>query len=127
VQPDLIQQLFNLHEAVFFTPVRVMRLVFVINMTYETTKAAGADLPVAHHAIPEAATGVARNLRMSPTVIGNIAAAAGVKQLVLAHRMTRTFGKEQQTTQFIRKHYAGPLALPGMDNVSRWTINLSKL
>jgi len=71
--------------------------------------AAGADLLVAHHAIPENASGVARNLHMPPSVIGEIAAEAGVKQLVLSHRMLRTLGHEAESKTEIRKHYHGPL------------------
>jgi ribonuclease BN (tRNA processing enzyme) len=71
--------------------------------------AAGADLLVAHHAIPQDATGVARNLHMPPSVIGEIAAQAKVKQLVLSHRMIRTLGREAESTVEIRKHYAGPV------------------
>ena len=69
-----------------------------------------ADLFVAHNAVPEGATGVERNLHMPPSVIGQIAAEAKVKQLVISHRMLRTLGKEQQTETEIRKRYAGPLA-----------------
>ena len=72
--------------------------------------AAGADLFVAHNAVPEGATGLERRLHMPPSVIGQIAAAAGVKRLVLSHRMLRTLGKEAQTEAEIRKHYSGPLA-----------------
>lgn len=71
--------------------------------------AAGADLLVAHHAVPEGALGVERNLHMPPSVIGHIAAAARVKQLVLSHRMNRTLGRETESTQQIRKEYSGPL------------------
>ena len=72
--------------------------------------AAGADLLVAHHAIPEDAGGVARNLHMPPSVIGDIAARARVQQLVLSHRMQRTLGREAAATTAIRRRYAGPLA-----------------
>jgi len=72
-------------------------------------QAENADLLVAHNAIPEQATGVARNLHMPPSVIGQIAARAGVKTLVLSHRMQRTLGNEQQTMEFIRKSYNGPV------------------
>ena len=70
-----------------------------------------ADILVAHNAIPEGMTGVARNLHMPPSVIGQIAAKAQVKQLVLSHRMKRTLGveKKQDTTSHIRKSYLGPL------------------
>jgi len=72
--------------------------------------ATNADLLVAHNAVPEGATGVERNLHMPPSVIGEIAAEAHVKQLVLSHRMLRTLGKEDQTLTEIRKRYQGPVA-----------------
>src|SRR6516162_945496 len=59
--------------------------------------AANADLFVAHNAGPEGAVGVARNLHMPPSVIGQIAGEAHIKHLVLSHRMLRTLGKEDQT------------------------------
>jgi ribonuclease BN (tRNA processing enzyme) len=71
--------------------------------------ATDADILVAHNAVPEDATGVARKLHMPPSVIGQIAQQAAVKQLVLSHRMQRTLGREDESTRHIRKHYAGPL------------------
>jgi ribonuclease BN (tRNA processing enzyme) len=71
--------------------------------------AEGVDVLVAHHAIPQDATGVARNLHMPPSVIGEIAAEAKVTQLVLSHRMQRTLGREAESQREIRKRYAGPL------------------
>jgi ribonuclease BN (tRNA processing enzyme) len=68
-----------------------------------------ADLLVAHHAVPEEIRGVARNLHMPPSVIGQIAAKARVKQLVLSHRMNRTLGQEQISTAQIRQQYNGPM------------------
>ena len=72
--------------------------------------ASGVDVLVAHHAVPQDAEGVARNLHMPPSVIGEIAAEAKVKQLVLSHRMNRTLGREAESKREIRKRYAGPLA-----------------
>ena len=72
--------------------------------------AAKADLFVAHNAVPEGVVGVERNLHMPPSVIGQIAADAQVKSLVLSHRMLRTLGKEEHTTAEIKKRFAGPLA-----------------
>ena len=69
-----------------------------------------ADILVAHNAVPEGATGVARNLHMPPSVIGRIAAAAEVKQLVLSHRMLRTSGREDETLQYIQESYSGPVS-----------------
>ena len=69
--------------------------------------AAGADLFVAHNAVPENTGEAERALHMPPTIIGNIAQAAKTKQLVLSHRMLRTLGKEEETLAAIRKAYAG--------------------
>ena len=71
--------------------------------------ATNADLFIAHNAVPEGVTGVERRLHMPPSVIGQIAADAHVKKLVLSHRMLRTLGKESQTESEIRKRYVGPL------------------
>jgi len=72
--------------------------------------AADSDLLVAHNAVPEGATGIARKLHMPPSVIGTIAAKAHVKQLVLSHRMRRTLGREKQTLHMIRREYKEPVA-----------------
>jgi ribonuclease BN (tRNA processing enzyme) len=74
-----------------------------------TDLAKQADILVAHHAIPEEAVGVARNLHMPPSVIGRIAAQARVKQLVMSHRMIRTLGKEAQSLSQVRLTYSGPV------------------
>jgi ribonuclease BN (tRNA processing enzyme) len=71
--------------------------------------AANADLFIAHNAVPEGATGIERRLHMPPSVIGQIAADAHVKNLVLSHRMLRTLGKEDQTLSAIKKRYSGPV------------------
>lgn len=71
--------------------------------------AARVGLLVAHHAIPQGAGSVERNLHMPPSVIGEIAAEVQVKQVVLSHRMKRTLGREAESKREIRKHYAGPL------------------
>lgn len=71
--------------------------------------AAGADLLVAHHAIAEQADTIARNLHMPPSVIGEIAAKAAVKQLILSHRMRRTLGHEKESLRLIRRNYQGPV------------------
>jgi ribonuclease BN (tRNA processing enzyme) len=73
--------------------------------------AANADLFVAHNAVPEGVTGVERNLHMPPSVIGQIAGEAHVKQLVLSHRMLRTLGKDSQvqTQSEIERKFSGPI------------------
>jgi ribonuclease BN (tRNA processing enzyme) len=74
-----------------------------------TQLASGADIFVAHNAVPEGATGVERRLHMPPSVIGAIAANAQVKQLVLSHRMLRTLGKEDETRAEIRRRFSGTI------------------
>jgi ribonuclease BN (tRNA processing enzyme) len=68
-----------------------------------------ANLFVAHNAVPERASGVERSLHMPPSVIGKIASAASVKQLVLSHRMLRTLGHESDTLAAIHRSYSGPV------------------
>ncbi len=68
-----------------------------------------ADILVAHNAVPEGVKGVARSLHMPPSVIGQIAEQAHVKQLVISHRMKRTLGQEKTTLTHIRKKYEGPV------------------
>ena len=69
--------------------------------------AMNADMLIAHHAIPQNATGVARELHMPPSVIGEIAAEAKINKLILSHRMKRTLGKEAESKSEIRKRYTG--------------------
>ena len=70
--------------------------------------AQGADLFIAHNAVPEGASGIERELHMDPTTIGQIAHQAQVKHLVLSHRMQRTLGKEEETLAALRRYYTGP-------------------
>lgn len=67
----------------------------------------GSDILVAHNAIPEDATGVPALLHMTPGYIGEMAAAAGVKQLVLSHFMERTINRKDETLRYIRAKYKG--------------------
>jgi ribonuclease BN (tRNA processing enzyme) len=71
--------------------------------------ARGADLFIAHNAVPEGESGAAVQLHMPPSVIARIASTAGVKQIVLSHRMLRTLGCESETRAGIAKLYAGPV------------------
>lgn len=72
--------------------------------------AKGADLFVAHNAVPEGESGTARQLHMRPSVIARIAKTAGVGRVVLSHRMLRTLGQESETRSVITRSYAGPVA-----------------
>ena len=69
-----------------------------------------ADIFVAHNAIPEGESGAVLQLHMLPSVIGRIAHTAGVRQMVLSHRMLRTLGQEATTMAAIAKNYPGPVA-----------------
>jgi ribonuclease BN (tRNA processing enzyme) len=68
-----------------------------------------ADVLVAHNAVPEGAQGVERALHMPPSVIGRIARDAGVRRVILSHRMLRTLGREEETTIAIRESFPGPI------------------
>ena len=72
--------------------------------------ATGADLLVAHLAIDDSFHLGERTLHAPPAVIGEIAAEAGVKQLVLAHRRPETLGKEAALQATIAKSFKGPIA-----------------
>jgi len=72
--------------------------------------AKAADLFVAHNSVPEGVRGAARQLHMPPSVIGRIAREAGVRRVVLSHRMLRTLGRESETRSVIARVYPGPVA-----------------
>jgi len=82
-----------------------------MNGAYHTLErlAKGSDLLIAHNAVPKGADGVAAALHMTPDTIGRIARQAGIKLLVLSHRMLRTLGREDETRKEIRKYYRGKL------------------
>lgn len=69
----------------------------------------GADALVIHHAIPEGTRGAATDLHVTPGQIGDIAAAADVRMVILGHRMNRTRGLESISRQAIEDSYDGPL------------------
>ena len=71
--------------------------------------AINSDILIAHNAVPKGATGVARNLHMTPDIIGQISKEAKIKNLVLSHRMLRTLGKEESTKEEINKYYQGSI------------------
>lgn len=71
--------------------------------------AKGADALVIHHAIPEGTRGEAADLHVTPSQIGQIASQAGVRMVILGHRMNRTRGLETQSRQAIEEHYDGPV------------------
>ncbi|HTV10005.1 MAG TPA: MBL fold metallo-hydrolase [Candidatus Aquilonibacter sp.] len=70
-----------------------------------------ADLFVAHNATSRLSNPATIAILMPPLVIGQIAAQAHVKRLVLSHRMADTLGKKHEaaTRADIRETYRGPL------------------
>ncbi|TDF37557.1 MBL fold metallo-hydrolase [Alteromonadaceae bacterium M269] len=70
-----------------------------------------ADLLVMNHAVPEEARGVARNLHMPPSVIGEIAKEANAKTVLLSHYMRRTLGRSEDSLVEVKKHYKGEIKL----------------
>ena len=73
--------------------------------------ARGADLLVAHHTVPETGNAEALTSGMRPSAIAELARAAGVRQVVLAHRHQITRGREDETLGVMRRRYEGPIAL----------------
>lgn len=67
----------------------------------------GADLFIAHHAIPEHSGKFAKSLHMNPSIIARVAKTANVKKIVLTHRMQRTQGKEKESLGIIQKEFYG--------------------
>lgn len=71
--------------------------------------ARGADLLIAHLAIPESAGGAAVRLHARPSVIGNLASAADVRQLLLSHLMRRSLRRLDRQLEIVREAYPGPV------------------
>ena len=73
--------------------------------------ATGASILVMHMVIPESASGVARRLHAPPSVIGEIATAAGPGKLVLSHFMARSLSTMDKNVESIRSAYDGDIVL----------------
>ncbi len=76
------------------------------------TLAKNSDIWVAHNAINEGATGIAANLHMTPTMIGEIAKKANVKKVLLTHLMKRSISVKPETLKLIKKNYKGDVSFP---------------
>ena len=87
------------------------KIVFAGDTSAQSDKlidlAHGADYLVVHHAISEHAGVYAKRLHITPTRIGEVAQKAGVKHLILSHRMKRTYDSEAESLKLIRKNYKG--------------------
>ncbi len=82
--------------------------------------AEGSVMLVTHHAIPEQARGLSRELFMTPSQIGRLAADVSPNRLVLSHRTTRTRGRETQSRELIREHYRGSIVFA--NDLNCWQI-----
>jgi len=77
-----------------------------------------ADVIVFSHALPEGATSRARENFLEPKEIGEIAATADVRFIILGGRGWRTFGRELRTKEVVEKSYDGTIILP--DDLDCW-------
>jgi len=73
--------------------------------------AKGADILIAHLAIPEKATGVARRLHAPASVIGQMAADSGAGILLLSHFMARSLSDLDSSVEQIRTQFDGRILL----------------
>lgn len=71
--------------------------------------AKGADVLVLHLVIPENADEVARRLHATPSRVGEVAAAANPRMLVLSHFMARSLRNLDANVARVREHYPGPV------------------
>lgn len=70
-----------------------------------------ADVLVMPFAIPETAGPAARRLHALPSRIGQVAAEAGVRHLVLSHFMARSLRTLDHQLDQVRQHFPGPITL----------------
>ncbi|MFT5358360.1 MAG: ribonuclease BN (tRNA processing enzyme) [Polyangiales bacterium] len=71
----------------------------------------GADVLIAHMAIPERSPGVAAQLHAPPGRLGRVAEEAGVGAMVISHVMQRSLVNLDENLAAIREHYAGTLVV----------------
>jgi ribonuclease BN (tRNA processing enzyme) len=74
--------------------------------------AKGSDIFVAHYAVSENIQGVARNLHMKPSYIGEMAQQAKVKKLLLTHLMARSLEVKEESFEIIKKQFKGEIIFP---------------
>lgn len=88
-------------------------IVFAGGFNNERNRVAGfaadADTIVFHHAIPQSARGLDRDLHVLPSQIGKIAEQAGLRFVILSHRSSRTRGVESLTRSSIEENFKGDL------------------
>lgn len=70
-----------------------------------------ASILVMHLVIPESATGTASRLHARPSIVGEVAARSGAKQLVLSHFMARSLRERDKNVGLVRRAYDGDVIL----------------
>lgn len=73
--------------------------------------ARGADVLVAHMAIPEAADRIARRLHAPPGVWGELAQASNAKQLLLSHFMRRSLRRLETNVDAVERRFDGRVTI----------------
>lgn len=71
--------------------------------------ATGADLLIIHHAVPEGAGQIARNLHKTPSQIADLLSKANPKNALVSHFMNRTQFHWKKTKTQLQKSYKGNL------------------
>ena len=79
-----------------------------------------ADLWVMPLPIPEHAGAIARKLHALPSKIGEVAAVAGVKSLLLSHFMARSLDNLEQSLALVKKSYQGQLVVAA--DLAQWDL-----
>ena len=69
----------------------------------------GVDALVMHMPVPEGIVGAGRALHALPSLIGKIAADAGVGQLILSHFMARSLRNFDDNIEKVKLNYSGPI------------------
>ena len=69
--------------------------------------AEGASILVMHLVVPETVTGVASRLHARPSTIGEVAARAAPRRLVLSHFMARSLHELDKNVALVRRAYEG--------------------
>ncbi len=80
--------------------------------------AEGTDALIVSHAIPETARHAAREHFAVPSKLGEVAARARARMLILGRRTNRTRGQESQSIEAIEKAFAGPIIFA--DDLECW-------
>ncbi len=73
--------------------------------------AKNANVLVMHMPVPEGVTGAGRKLHAPPGVIGEIAAKAAVRTLVLSHFMARSLEDLDENVSIVRSSFKGPIRI----------------